>query len=290
MNKSRASALLISMMIVFMLASIIDLAVDSTYASSSDTATVTTEKIMGKEHSKEPSINGAVLTIDGLKITIKGKDTSYTVDVSGAKIFKVGPSSTDVKKTVITTITASDIQVGDMLRIQGTLDGTSMAATKIIDGKRVDSGIKKGGAHDDKENGSKKDKKDGADKSKEGKNNSQKEVGKEDKGIVTTDSSSKVNTSTPPSTDCLKTEKSTHLAAIKLAKEAYRSGVKKAKEAYDFAITASKTADKKTYEAMVKDAKSLYDAKVKEVKDTLKTALATENTRNTSAKDACMVK
>jgi hypothetical protein len=69
-------------------------------------------------------IKGAVTQITGTTITIQGKNnTIYTVNATSAEVKKDG---------VVVPITT--IVVGDMLRVEGTLSGTTVTATKITVG------------------------------------------------------------------------------------------------------------------------------------------------------------
>jgi hypothetical protein len=71
----------------------------------------------------QPVIGGTVSAVNGDTITITNKgNTSYTIDVTNAKITKNG-----------TTSTASNIAVGDSLLAQGTVNGTSVTAVNVID-------------------------------------------------------------------------------------------------------------------------------------------------------------
>ena len=77
------------------------------------------------------SINGNTLTVTG-KIGPKSTATAvtYTVDATNAKVMK---SATSGAKP--TTVTIADIQVGDTIMVQGTVNGTSVTAISIFDGK-----------------------------------------------------------------------------------------------------------------------------------------------------------
>ncbi|MDR3548681.1 MAG: hypothetical protein P4M11_10535 [Candidatus Pacebacteria bacterium] len=74
------------------------------------------------------SIDGDILTVTG-HATPKTATTTYTVDATNAKIFKVGSSNA---RPATTTISA--IQVNDSVIVQGTVNGTSVTASSIIDG------------------------------------------------------------------------------------------------------------------------------------------------------------
>ena len=70
---------------------------------------------------------GTVASIDGSSINLNGNNqVAYIVDTSKAKIM-AGRS----------TLALAEVKSGDSLRIFGSLSGTSIAATKIIDSSRV---------------------------------------------------------------------------------------------------------------------------------------------------------
>lgn len=72
---------------------------------------------------------GTVSAISGTTLTVTTREnTAYTVDFSSAKIVKA------VKGSAPATITAAGISNGDTVLVQGTVNGTSIAATQIIDG------------------------------------------------------------------------------------------------------------------------------------------------------------
>ncbi len=73
-----------------------------------------------------PGVTGTVSAIDGTTITVLGKNgTSYTVLADNAKILK--------NRNTILAIT--DVKIGDTVMVQGTVDGTTITATTIFDGK-----------------------------------------------------------------------------------------------------------------------------------------------------------
>jgi CxxC motif-containing protein len=75
-----------------------------------------------------PGVIGTVVSINGSSLTISGKNnTTYTIDTTGAKIFKN-------RNTVITT---ADIKIGDVIMAQGTVNGTNVSATTVFDGKPI---------------------------------------------------------------------------------------------------------------------------------------------------------
>ncbi len=70
-----------------------------------------------------PVIAGTVTAVSGSTVTITNKsNVIFTVDATNAKIVK-GPN----------TIAVSGIAVGDMVVVQGTINGNSVVATSVID-------------------------------------------------------------------------------------------------------------------------------------------------------------
>ena len=91
-----------------------------------------------KESTNEikPVANGKVTAVSGNFITIvgsKNKTTyTYTVDATSATITKITAGGKGVKPNSA-VITVSSIAVGDNLVVSGTMSGTSITATKIMD-------------------------------------------------------------------------------------------------------------------------------------------------------------
>lgn len=88
---------------------------------------------------KTPHVAGTVTAINGTSITVAGVNknasVTYTVDASSAKILKAPDTAPTVgTRPELTTITLSDIKVGDKIKIEGTINDTSVTATEIIDG------------------------------------------------------------------------------------------------------------------------------------------------------------
>lgn len=78
-------------------------------------------KMMGMH--RGPGVNGTVSSVSGNTITITDrKGTSYTVVADNATISK------------LSTVSVSDIHVGDSIGVQGTVNGTTVTATHIMDG------------------------------------------------------------------------------------------------------------------------------------------------------------
>ncbi len=71
----------------------------------------------------EPVIGGSVSAINGNTLTVTNKsNVVYTIDATNASIIKMGTSTA-----------ISNVAVGDNLVIQGTVNGTSVAASSVID-------------------------------------------------------------------------------------------------------------------------------------------------------------
>lgn len=73
-------------------------------------------------HGKGHGVMGEVTAVAGATITVKGMDgTSYTVNAGAAKVQKMAEG------------TLSDIAVGDRIGVQGSVSGTTVTATTIMD-------------------------------------------------------------------------------------------------------------------------------------------------------------
>ena len=84
----------------------------------------TTSPIVGNG---EPVIAGTVSVINGNNLSITNKSNiTYAIDVTNAR-FTQGQK----------VITLTDIKVGDAVVIQGTVNGTSVIATSVIDQKKI---------------------------------------------------------------------------------------------------------------------------------------------------------
>ncbi len=88
-----------------------------------------------------PAAVGKVTAISGTKITVSStnpKDntvTTYVVDASAATVEKGSAGVTPAAATL------TDISVGDTVMVQGTTSGTSIIATKILDGVMARGGM-----------------------------------------------------------------------------------------------------------------------------------------------------
>jgi hypothetical protein len=71
----------------------------------------------------QPVVGGAVAAVNGTTLTITNKsNVTYTVDASSANVFKGGATST-----------VANIATGDQVVVQGTVNGTSVTASSIVD-------------------------------------------------------------------------------------------------------------------------------------------------------------
>jgi len=116
-----------------------------THAADVSSTATTTQTSSGFRHGTPPAAAGSVTAVSGNTITVKDKrtGTSFTVDATGATIQKfTRPASgtTPTAKPTPTTISVSGILVGDNVTVQGTVSGTNITATKIMDGMMMGRG------------------------------------------------------------------------------------------------------------------------------------------------------
>lgn len=76
----------------------------------------------------KPAVIGTVTAVNGTSLSVTDhSQTVYTVDDSQANITKgFGKDAT--------TMTTADVKTGDMVAVQGTVSGTNVTATSIVDG------------------------------------------------------------------------------------------------------------------------------------------------------------
>lgn len=101
------------------------LMVQGTVSGSTITATRIDDGEMmgGRGMGHRPGVEGTVTAVNGTTVTVTGTDgKTYTVAASGATVSKMQ------------TISVSDIQVGDSVGIEGTVSGTDVTATHLMDG------------------------------------------------------------------------------------------------------------------------------------------------------------
>ena len=71
----------------------------------------------------EPIVGGSITAVSGTTLTITNtSNVTYTIDASNAKIIKNGTSTT-----------ISNVATGDNVIVQGTVNGTSITASSVID-------------------------------------------------------------------------------------------------------------------------------------------------------------
>lgn len=98
-----------------------------TVSGTNVTATDIMDGVMGHGFGpgghRGPGVMGTVSAVSGNTVTITNNDgTSYTIDASNAEVSKVS------------TVSVSDIKVGDTIGVDGTVSGTSVTAKHIMDG------------------------------------------------------------------------------------------------------------------------------------------------------------
>ncbi len=108
-----------------------------TLSNTTITATNIRDGMMGPGMRKDMGIAGTVASVSGNTITVTSKGgwnstagTTYTVDATNATVSKDGVSSS-----------VSSIATGDMVMVQGTVNGASVTATAIHDGKGPKEGM-----------------------------------------------------------------------------------------------------------------------------------------------------
>jgi len=107
----------------------------TTAGVTTDSGTTATQS--GSHQGMRPGVMGTVASISGSTITVTGQnETTYTVDASAATFKKSSTAG-----TAPTTVTISSIAVGDKVAIRGTVSGTTVTATDVMDG------IGNGGGH-----------------------------------------------------------------------------------------------------------------------------------------------
>lgn len=114
------------------------ISVQGTISGTNVTATVINDGVMAN---RGQGIFGTVATVSGNTLTVTGKQgfgqntdsTTFTVDASNAKITKDNAAGT-----------IASILVGDTVSVQGTISGTNVVATTILDGVMPGRGLGNG--------------------------------------------------------------------------------------------------------------------------------------------------
>lgn len=112
----------------------------ATLASAQSSTTTGTTRPAGMP-ARGPHVHGTVTAVSGTTITVTEKrdGTTYTIDASAAT-FKKGTKGAEP-----TTVTISEIAVGDEISAMGTLTGTNLTATEVIEGALMGMGRGHGG-------------------------------------------------------------------------------------------------------------------------------------------------
>lgn len=76
-----------------------------------------------------PHVVGTIQAVNGSSLTVLGKNgTTYTVDATSAKVMKFVQGAKPAQSTL------SSVAVGDLVGIRGTVSGTTVTATSVMDG------------------------------------------------------------------------------------------------------------------------------------------------------------
>lgn len=101
-------------------------AVVSAQTAANSTAAPTTKNMMDK---RGPGVMGTVSSVNGTTILVAGKDSvTYTVNATSAKFVKAIEGAKPADATIV------DIKVGDTVAVRGTVLGTTVTATDVMDG------------------------------------------------------------------------------------------------------------------------------------------------------------
>ncbi len=114
-----------------------------TTIASAQEGTTEVAQTRGMRPAKGPHVHGTVTAVNGTTITITSERDSatFTIDASAAT-FKKG-----VEGATPTTVTIAEIAVGDEISAMGTLSGTTLSATDVIEGKFGGRGMGGPGKH-----------------------------------------------------------------------------------------------------------------------------------------------
>lgn len=76
-----------------------------------------------------PAASGIVSALNGNSFTVTSGGTAFAVDANNAQLMIIKPAST--------ALSSSGLMSGDSVTVFGTVNGTNIAATKILDGKPI---------------------------------------------------------------------------------------------------------------------------------------------------------
>ncbi len=137
MNVTKKGAILLSSL--GLIAGVAGTVALQTHAATDTGSTASTTAGSSKRQFTPPAASGSVTAISGNTITLTDKrsGTVYTVDASSAAIEKMPAAvagSSSVTRPTPTTISVSGIAIGDNVMVEGTVSGSTITATKIMDG------------------------------------------------------------------------------------------------------------------------------------------------------------
>lgn len=112
----------------------------ATLASAQSDGAGSGMKMSGQMGSREPHVHGDVTAVNGTTITVADErtGTTFTVDASKASFKKMTEGAAP------TTVTISEIAVGDEITARGTISGTTLTATHVMEGEPMGRGMGKG--------------------------------------------------------------------------------------------------------------------------------------------------
>ena len=122
--------------VVVLAASAVTGVVGIAHADSTSTATTQNSTQGIRQPGTPPATVGKVTSIvgDNITLTDKKNNTTYVIDATNATITKHTAPATQGTAPISATISVSQVTVGDMIAVQGTVSGSNIVATKIEDG------------------------------------------------------------------------------------------------------------------------------------------------------------
>ena len=126
-----------------------------THAQSDTTTAAITAGQSGKRQFTPPAADGTIGTVNGSTFTVVDQKSgiTFTVEAGSATIEKIPDQSTMTQgmRPTPTTVTVADLKSGDTVRVEGSVSGSVITATHIMDGKMMGRGF--GGGHGLRGNG-----------------------------------------------------------------------------------------------------------------------------------------